>query len=108
MSAMHASLGATFTAPLWKWDARVEEGWFLVSLPQDLSDHIRDLTAGGPRRGFGSVKVSVLVGTSRWRTSIFPGKDDAPYVLPIKKAVYVREGIGPGDPVAVHLDVLDG
>lgn len=107
MSTMHASLSATFTAPLRKWEARVEE-IFLVSLPQDLSDHIRDLTAGGPRRGFGSVKVSVLVGTSRWRTSIFPGKDDAPYVLPIKKAVYVREGIEPDDPVTVHLDVLDG
>ncbi|MEJ7650382.1 MAG: DUF1905 domain-containing protein [Nakamurella sp.] len=104
---MQASLSATFTAPLFRWEARVEEV-FLVSLPQDLSDHIRDLTAGGPPRGFGSVKVSVLVGTSRWRTSIFPGKDDAPYVLPIKRAVYVREGIEPGDPVTVHLDVLDG
>lgn len=103
---MRPSLTATFTAPLFRWDARAED-LFLVSLPQDLSDHIRDLTAG-PRRGFGSVKVSVLVGTSRWRTSIFPGKDDAPYVLPIRKPVYTREGIGPGDPVTVHLDVLDG
>ena len=40
----------------------------------------------GKRRGFGSVKVTVPLGESRWRTSLFPNKDGS-WFLPIKKPV---------------------
>lgn len=96
-----------FEARLWRWDARADVNWIFVHLPQDVSDHIRDLTDGRPSRGFGAVRVSVLVGTSRWRTSIFPGGQDGKYSLPVKKSVRRAEGVDVGDRVTVRLEVLD-
>src|SRR5689334_127570 len=75
-----------FDAELWLWDARRADTWTFVSLPADVSEEIRDLSAG-PRRGFGSVRVRVSVGGSTWRTSIFPDSAGGGYVLPIKAAV---------------------
>ena len=68
---------------------------------------IRDQTAARPPAGFGSVRVAVTVGTSTWRTSVFPGGDGR-YDLPVKKAVRRREGVEAGDRVRVRLEVLDG
>jgi hypothetical protein len=75
-----------FAAPLWRWEAKDEAtsgAWFFVSLPFDVSDEI-DATAG-PGNGFGSVRVEVTVGTSTWRTSVFPSGERKTYVLPVKK-----------------------
>lgn len=58
----------------------------LVSLPAEASEEIRDVAAG-PRPGFGSLRVRVTVGGSRWATSIFPDSVRGSYVLPIKRAV---------------------
>ena len=58
------------------------------------------------RRGFGGVRVEATIGTSTWRTSVFPQSDGA-YVLPLKRAVRDREGIEPDAVVLVGLAVLD-
>ena len=58
----------------------------------------------GKRRGFGSVKVTVTLGQSRWQTSLFPNKDGS-WFLPIKKPVRVAEGLVDGDDVAVELEL---
>jgi hypothetical protein len=58
----------------------------------------------GKRRGFGSVKVTVTLGESRWQTSLFPNKDGS-WFLPIKKPVRVAEGIAEGDEVEVELEL---
>jgi Domain of unknown function (DUF1905) len=92
-----------FEAELWIWDARRDDSWTFVSLPAEASEEIREITAG-PRRGFGAVRVRVTVGTSTWRTSIFPGRDG--YVLPVKKAVRRVEGIEAGDTAAVRVELI--
>ncbi|ANJ28037.1 DUF1905 domain-containing protein [Agromyces aureus] len=92
-----------FTAPLWEWSARAE--WFFVTVPDEASADIREIPR--PPRGFGSVRVSVRVGGSSWTTSIFPDSTVGCYVLPIKKAVRVAEGLAEGGEVAVSLTVLD-
>ena len=56
----------------------------------------------GRRRGFGSVRVDVALGASRWSTSVFPQKDGT-WFLPVKKAVCRAEGIGAGDAVELRL-----
>lgn len=93
-----------FTAELWRWKAREEESggaWFFVSLPFELSDDIEAESV--PVRGFGSVRVEVSVGSSTWRTSVFPSAEEKTYVLPVKKAVRVAEGLVEGGPCSVVL-----
>ena len=91
-----------FTAPLWQWQARRDE-WFFVSVPEALSEEITART-DGLRGGFDSVPVQVTVGATTWRTSIFPGGDGR-YSLPMKKAVRVAEGIERGSDVDVVLEL---
>jgi hypothetical protein len=95
-----------FDAELWVWDARRNDSWTFVSLPADASDEIRDV-AGGPRRGFGSVRVRVMVGDSVWTTSIFPDSARGGYVLPIKRAVRRTEGLDAGDTATVTVELID-
>jgi Domain of unknown function (DUF1905) len=49
----------------------------------------------------------VRVGGSEWLTSVFPDSKQQAYVLPIKKAVRVAEGIVPGDDVRARIELVD-
>ncbi|PRY69998.1 uncharacterized protein DUF1905 [Glaciihabitans tibetensis] len=108
----------SFIAELWEWTSRTS--WYFVSVPTDQSAEIEDQPR--PPRGFGSVKVRVRVGASRWETSIFPssgtssvaspesalrGSAVREYVLPIKKSVRSAEGIAVTDRVSVELELLE-
>ena len=93
-----------FIATPYRWEARTEQ-WVFVDLPAPLSADIAEIPR--PRRGFGSLRVEVRVGTSVWRTSIFPAGPNAGFVLPLKRAVREAEGIEVGRDVSILLDVLD-
>ena len=93
-----------FTAPLWRYHGETA-AWFFVTLPDDVADDIDDRFAGDDRPGFGSVPVRVQVGATRWRTSVFPSNEHRSFVLPVKKAVRMAEGLEEGEPVAVVLEV---
>ena len=71
-----------------------------------MADDVLDV-AGPVSRGFGSVRVEVTVGRTTWRTSLFPDAKAATYVLPVKKAVRVAEGLTVGDTVRVRIRLLD-
>lgn len=90
---------------LFRWESRRDD-WFFVPLDAEVSADIREVPR--PGRGFGSVPVQATVGSSQWRTSIFPDATRGVYVLPIKRSVRDREGISEGDTVHVRLDVHDG
>jgi Domain of unknown function (DUF1905) len=94
-----------FDAELWLWDARRTQTWTFVNLPTSESEEIRDL-AGGPRRGFGSVRVRATIGNSTWTTSIFPASQ-AGYVLPVKRQVRVAETLDVGDVATVTVELVD-
>ena len=98
----------TFTAPLWRWAAKQESAdpgsWSFVTLPHEVADDLRDSLVEPPR-GFGSVRVTVEVGASRWGTSVFPDKESGSFVLPVKQAVRRAAGIEEGDPVTVTLSL---
>ena len=93
-----------FSAIPYRWEARTEE-WVFVDLPEPLSADIAEIPR--PRRGFGGVRVEVRIGTSVWRTSVFPQGDPVVYVLPLKRSVRDAEGIELGREVSILLDVLD-
>jgi len=78
-----------------------------VSLPQDYSEEIREITGSQERPGFGSVRVEVTVGGSTWRTSLFPSNEEKAYVLPIKKSVRIAEDIAGGDTAQVKIKLVD-
>ncbi|WP_168626759.1 MULTISPECIES: DUF1905 domain-containing protein [unclassified Cryobacterium] len=92
-----------FSAELWQWEGK--SAWHFVSVPPDESEEIREQ----PRmpRGFGSVRVSVRIGSSTWKTSIFPDSQRGSYLLPVKKSVRESEGISTGDVVQVELKPLE-
>lgn len=98
-----SSMSYSFTAEVWEWTSRTS--WFFVNVPEEQADDIEERYR---RRaaGFGSVRVEVTIGSTTWQTSIFPSKENATYVLPLKKAVRVAEGLEPGSPATVDLRVV--
>ena len=99
-----------FAAPL--QTLHIEEGYAPIGflrIPPEAAEAIvghefeRRLEMG-KRRGFGSVRVTVALGDSRWQTSLFPNKDGS-WFLPIKKPVRVAEGLMEGDELEVELEL---
>jgi len=88
------------------WEHAGGASWHFVTLPEDIADEIGERTSH-LRRGFGSVKVVVAIGESRWSTSLFPDTKAGSYVLPVKKPVRLAERIEEGDEVAISLSVVD-
>lgn len=75
-----------------------------ADLPEAVSDEIADLVEGRTR-GWGSTRVDVALGDSRWRTSIFP--DASTYTLPVKRSVRIAEGVDEGDRVRIVVTLVD-
>jgi len=106
--AVPASAGSSprewsFDAPVWRWR---EGSWRFVTVPEDVSDEV-DETVGGLTGGFGSVRVEVTVGRTVWRTSLFPSSEAGAYVLPVKKAVRVAEGLADDAVAEVTIRLVD-
>ena len=91
----------TFDAELWSSESFA--AWAFLTLPPEPSEDVRMLS--GPPTGFGSVRVEVTLGSSTWRTSVFPDKARG-YVLPVKSAVRRREGLELGDRVGLTLRLV--
>ena len=90
-----------FDSELYLW--KDEGSWVFVDVPVDVSDEIGDIVPD--RRGFGSVPVGVRLGTTEWRTSVFPDAKRECFVLPVKKAVRQAESVDVGDRVEVELTI---
>jgi hypothetical protein len=88
-----------FTSELWLYPG--EAGWHFVTLPADVADHIDEV--GGERAGFGSIPVEATIGSNTWKTSLFPDKHAASFLLPVKKAIRQKERLEVGAPVLVRL-----
>ena len=100
----------TFTGPLWLWRGKAKDGtptstaWHFVTIDGAVADAIR-AAAPGRSAAWGSVYVRVTVGATHWQTSVFPSKDVAGYLLPIKASVRKAEKLVEGDQVTLQLAV---
>ena len=92
-----------FDAEVWEYAG--QGAWHFVSLPEDVTDEI-DERFGHRAKGFGSQRVEVTIGSTTWRTSIFPDSKRATYILPVKKAVRKAEQLADGTVAHVELEVL--
>lgn len=92
-----------FTAALWEWQSRTT--WVFLTLPEDASADIR-AQPRPPEPGFGSIRVHVTLGDSRWSTSIFPAKTGS-YVLPVKRSVRDAESVDVDDEVALVVELAE-
>ncbi len=92
-----------FTARVWEHDG--PSAWHFVSLPAEVADDIEE-RFGGRAGGFGSVRVEVVIGGTRWRTSVFPDRRRQTYLLPVKRAVRVAEDLEDGSTATVELAVI--
>jgi len=98
-----ADLVIQFTEVLWEYQG--EAPWVFITLPAEDAEEVK---ARVPEcAGFGSVRVDVVIGESRWQTSVFPDKGSGSFVLPVKRAIREQEGLAPGDTarVTLHIDV---
>lgn len=93
----------TFKGEVWLYSGQAT--WHFVSLPKDLSAEL-DALFGDVKRGWGSLPVMVMIGQTRWHTSIFPDSETKVFFLPLKAEVRKREGIAAGDTLEVILEVV--
>ena len=95
-----------FAAPLLVWSVEdAEMAYVEVAGEAAEAIHAYELMRRlelGRRRGFGSVKVEVRLGGSRWPTSVFPQKKGG-WFLPVKKAICRAEGLEEGDRIEIRL-----
>lgn len=102
--------GGTWSAsgPLWLWRGKAKDGsptstaWHFLTITGDVADAIRN-AAPGRSAAWGSVYVTVTIGTTTWQTSVFPSKDVSGYLLPVKASVRKSEKLAEGDVIVVQL-----
>lgn len=90
------------TARVWLWQG--DSPWHFITIEKEESKKIKN-DWHWPRRGFGAIPVKVSIGGTTWKTSIFPEKEGS-YLLPLKKEVRQKEGIGVGKTITLKLEVL--
>ena len=78
--------------------------WYFVTLPKSIAREI-DFEHGHHKAGFGSLRVSVVIGKTKWQTSIFTDTKSNSYMLPLKSAIRKAESIDFGDSVQINLEV---
>ena len=89
-----------FRAELWEYSAGDPGSWYFLTVPAELSEDLR--LEAGPRRGFGSIRVEVSIGSTTWGTSLFPEAAGS-LVLPVKKSVRRAERLRAGTTCEVSL-----
>ncbi len=91
----------TVQGTIWKYPGF--RGWHFFTVNKTVSARIKNRSLA-PRRGFGSLYVTARIGTTEWKTSIFPTKEGT-YLLAVKSAVRKKEKIEIGKRVSVRLTV---
>lgn len=79
--------------------------WHFATLDQKSAGVVKKGQEGKKRIGWGSVPVVATIGQTSWKTSIFPDKKSASYLLPLKVQVRKKEDIEAGDTITIALQI---
>jgi len=80
-------------------------GWHFVNLTAKQSAVIRTLFSIDARP-FGSIPITVKIGKTQWRTSLFPDKKTKSYLFALKTDIRRKEHISEGDTIVAHIQIL--
>jgi len=86
--------------PIWHW--RGPAPFYFVTVPEEDSRELKAVS-GAVTYGWGMIPVTARIGSTTWRTSLFP--KDGRYLVPLKDAVRRAEGLAEGDEVGVVLEL---
>lgn len=78
--------------------------WRFLGLSQETAAEIRE-QYGKQSRAWGSLPVTVTLGTTTWETSLFPDRKSGTYLLPLKAQVRRKEGIMDGAAVSFSIEL---
>lgn len=94
------------SGPCWRWtpEPPAKASWFFLTIDGQTAAEMR-YEALGRTGGFGSIKVAVTVGETRWYTSVFPHRESGGFILPLKADVRRVEGIVEGEEVRARIEV---
>jgi len=91
-------LDLQFSGDIWHW--RGPAPFFFVTVPEEESAQLHEV-AGAVTYGWGMLPVRARIGSTGWKTSLWP--KDGLYVLPLKVAVRRAEQLDEGDVVTAQL-----
>ncbi len=94
----------TIKTKIWLYPGNA--AWHFVTIPQKESKAIQE-RFGAFHRGWGSLRVTVTIKNTSWKTSIFRDKKREGYLLPIKADVRRKEGIYARDEIIVRIEIND-
>jgi hypothetical protein len=89
-----------FSSKIWFWKGPAP--WYFVTVPEKESREIKAMS-GFVTYGWGMIPVTVRIGRTRYKTSLWP-KDGA-YIVPLKASVRKAEKLEKGNTVTVRLEV---
>ena len=98
-------MGLSYSFQSELFQTETEAAWVFVRLPVAAADEIADIATRRP--GFGSIRVEARIGSTGWRTSLFPSREFGTYLLPVKRSVREREKISTGDTTDVWIRLTE-
>lgn len=89
---------------VWLWRGGGKASWYFLRIEGTAAAEIALASLDAPR-GFGSVRVTATLGSTRWQTSVFRDSRGGGYLLPLKAQVRQAESIEDGDMISVTLEL---
>src|SRR5215204_1431031 len=91
---MNIQIDIEFEGDIWVWKGPAP--WYFVTLPAAAANDLKAIS-GAVTYGWGMIPVTVRIGKTKWKTSLWP-KDES-YIVPLKASVRKAEKIDEGDTV---------
>ena len=92
----------SFKSKLWLYKGG-KASWHFITVPEEQSAQIKFFNEGFTA-GWGSIPVKVTIGSTTWKTSIFPNKKTGTYFLPVKAEIRKKENLKIDDVIDVVID----
>ena len=89
-----------FSGEIWFWKGPAP--WYFITVPTAECHEIQAVS-GFVSYGWGVIPVTARIGTTAWKTSLFP--KDGRYIVPVRAGVRKTEGLDVGDTVTVRLAI---